>query len=269
MPATHGVQGLFLFTFILMSGNRICRILAAYMWSVCKKELGQFFSNLTGYIAILVFLVVNGLVLFVFRDNIFDYGYATLDRYFELAPWVLLLLIPAITMRSFAEEFRTGTYEILQTRPLSRTQIVAGKYLGSFIVVLIALLPSILYYFSIQSLSAGVGIDKGATIGAYIGLFFLAAVFTAIGICASSFTSNSVVAFILALLACALLYYGFNALSGLTGEAGGLDYYTEMLGIDFHYRSISRGVIDSRDIVYFLTVWLFFLYLTHRNLEKN
>src|SRR4030095_4361400 len=135
------------------------------MWSVCKKELRQFFSSLTGYIAIIVFLLVNGLMLFVFEDNIFDFGYATLDRFFQLAPWVLLLLIPAITMRSFADEFKGGTFEILQTRPLIRCQIVGGKYLGSLVVVLVALLPTIVYFFSIQALSSNEGIDTGATIG--------------------------------------------------------------------------------------------------------
>ena len=239
------------------------------MWSVCKKELRQFFSSLTGYIAIIVFLLVNGLMLFVFRDNILDFGYATLDRFFQLAPWVLLLLIPAITMRSFSDEFKAGTFELLQTRPLTRWQIIWGKYAGSLIVVIIALLPTIVYYFSIQSLSSGEGIDTGATIGAYIGLFFLAAVFTAIGICASSFTSNAVVAFIMALIGCALLYYGFTAISQLPGLEGGLDYYIEMAGIDFHYSSISRGVIDSRDIIYFLSVILLLLTVTYRNLLKR
>lgn len=239
------------------------------MWSVCKKELRQFFSSLTGYIAIIVFLLVNGLVLFIFPDNILDFGYATLDRFFELAPWVLLLLIPAITMRSFADEFKTGTFEILQTRPLTRTQIVWGKYLGSWIVVLIALLPTIVYFFSVQALAAGEGLDKGATIGAYIGLFFLAAVFTAIGICVSSFTSNAVVAFIISLIACALLYYGFNAISRLPALSGGADYYVEMAGIDFHYHSISRGVIDTRTLVYFLSLIALFLLLTQRNLLKR
>ena len=142
------------------------------MWSVCKKELRQFFSSLTGYIAIIVFLLVNGVMLFVFENNILDFGYATLDRFFQLAPWILLLLIPAITMRSFAEEFKTGTFEILQTRPLSRWQIVFGKYFGSLIVVIIALLPTVVYYFSVQQLSSGEGIDTGATIGSYIGLVF-------------------------------------------------------------------------------------------------
>jgi len=239
------------------------------MWTICKKELRQFFSSLTGYIAIIVFLLVNGLMLFVFEDNVLDFGYATLDRFFQLAPWILLLLIPAITMRSFADEFKGGTFEILQTRPLTRWQIVAGKYAGSLVVVLVALLPTIVYYFSIGALSSGEGIDTGATVGSYIGLFFLAAVFTAIGTCISSFTNNAVVAFIISLVACVLLYYGFNAISRLPLFAGGMDYYIEMLGIDFHYRSISRGVIDTRDIVYFLSVILLFLTITDRNLLRR
>ena len=239
------------------------------MWSVCKKELRQFFSSLTGYIAIIVFLLVNGLVLFVFEDNILDFGYATLDRFFQLAPWILLLLIPAITMRSFAEEFKTGTYEILQTRPLSRWQIVTGKYFGSLIVVVIALIPTIIYIYSIQQLSSNEGMDVGATIGSYIGLFFLASVFTAIGICCSSFTNNAVVAFIISLIGCALLYYGFSAISHLPALANGVDYYVEMIGIDFHYRSISRGLIDTRDVIYFLSVIFLFFAITNRNLLKR
>jgi len=239
------------------------------MWAICKKELRHFFSSLTGYIAIIVFLLVNGLVLFVFPDNILDFGYATLDHFFQLAPWILLLLIPAITMRSFSEEFKTGTFELLQTRPLTRWQIVTGKYLGSLIVVFIALLPTIIYIFSIQSLASGEGMDTGATIGSYIGLFFLAAVFTAIGVCCSSFTNNAVVAFIVSLISCALLYYGFSAISQLPTFKNGVDYYLEMAGIDFHYRSISRGLIDTRDLIYFLSVVFLFFSITNHNLVKK
>ena len=239
------------------------------MWAVCKKELRQFFSSLTGYIAIIVFLLANGLVLFVFEDNILDFGYASLDKFFQLAPWILLLLIPAITMRSFADEFKTATFEILQTRPLSHWQITGGKYFGSLAVVIVALLPTIVYFFSIQQLSSNEGIDTGAAIGSYIGLFFLAAVFTAIGISISSFTNNAVVAFIISLISCSLLYYGFNAISRLPGLEGGIDYYIEMIGIDFHYRSISRGVIDTRDVIYFLSVIFLFLTITNRNLLKR
>jgi len=208
-------------------------------------------------------------MLFVFENSIFDFGYATLERFFQLSPWILLLLIPAITMRSFSDEFKTGTYEILQTRPLGRNQVIAGKYFGSLIVVLIALLPTIIYIFSVQRLSSNEGIDIGATIGSYIGLVFLASVFTAVGICSSSFTSNSVVAFIVSLIGCALLYYGFSAISHLSGLNGGADYYIEMVGIDFHYRSISRGVIDTRDVIYFLTVIILLLSVTNRNLLKR
>lgn len=240
------------------------------MWSVCKKEFRQFFSSLTGYIAIIVFLLLNGLFLFVFPDtNLLDFGYATLDKFFELAPWILLLLVPAITMRSFSDEFKGGTFEILQTKPLRRWQIVTGKYAGSLGVVLIAVIPTIIYAVTMQSLSALGGIDSGGTIGSYIGLLFLAAVFVAIGICCSSFTSNAVVAFISAAFVCFIIYSGFSAISRLPALASGADYYVEMLGIDFHYRSVSRGVLDSRDVIYFLSVILFFLLFTHRNLIKR
>lgn len=240
------------------------------MWSVCKKEFRQFFSSLTGYIAIIVFLLLNGLMLFVFPDtNVLDFGYASLEKFFELAPWILLLLVPAITMRSLSEEFKTGTFEILQTKPISRSQLVIGKYLGALLVVWIALLPTFIYMFSIQRLSMEGGMDIGATLGSYIGLFFLSAVFTAIGVCCSSFTSNAVVAFILSAFACFILYSGFNAISRIPALEAGADYYIEMLGIDFHYRSISRGVIDSRDVVYFFSVIALFLTITNKNLVKR
>jgi ABC-2 type transport system permease protein len=241
------------------------------MWSVCKKEFRQFFSSLTGYIAIVVFLLLNGLFLFVFPDtNILDFGFATLDKFFELAPWILLLLIPAITMRSFADEYKSGTFEILQTKPLSRWQLVTGKYFGSLGVVLIALVPTVIYAISVQQLSTPQGgIDTGATIGSYIGLIFLAAVFVAIGIGCSSLTNNAVVAFIAGAFLCFLLYSGFNAVSRIPALESGPDYYIEMLGIDFHYRSVSRGVVDSRDIIYFLSVIIFFLIFTNRNLLKR
>jgi gliding-associated putative ABC transporter substrate-binding component GldG/gliding motility-associated ABC transporter permease protein GldF len=233
------------------------------MWAVCKKELRQSFSSLTGYIAIIVFLLMNGLLLFVFPEtDILAGGYATLDKFFELAPWILLLLIPAITMRSMADEFRTGTYEILQTLPLSRARLVVGKYLACLIVVVIALLPTLVYFLCIQRLSGQGGIDTGATIGSYIGLVCLSAVFTAIGVWCSSMTTNAVVAFIASAFGCFILYSGFGAISALPVFAAGLDYYIGMLGIDFHYRSISRGVIDTRDVIFFWSLIVVFLYLT-------
>jgi ABC-2 type transport system permease protein len=213
--------------------------------------------------------LVNGLVLFVFRNNILEYGYATLDNFFSFAPWVLLFLLSAITMRSFSEEFRGGTFEILGTRPISQWQIVTGKFLGSLIVALIALLPTLVYYFTINHLASTTGIDSGAAAGSYIGLLLLTAVFASIGICISSFTTNSVVSFIITLVACILFYYGFTAISQLALFQNGADYYIEMIGIDFHYQSISRGVIDTRDIIYFLTVILFFLLITRQNLQRK
>jgi ABC-2 type transport system permease protein len=239
------------------------------MWPICKKELRQFFSSLTGYIAIIVFLLVNGLVLFVLRNNILENGYATLDQFFSFAPWILLFLVSAITMRSFSEEFRSGTFEILQTRPVTNGQIVAGKFFGAFIVALIALLPTLVYYFTINHLAATSGIDAGAAIGSYLGLALLTGVFTAIGICVSSFTTNAVVSFIITLIASVLFYYGFSAISELTLFQNGADYYVEMLGINFHYQSISKGVIDSRDVIYFLSVILFFLFITTTRLSRE
>ena len=240
------------------------------MWSICKKELHQFFSSLTGYIAIILFLLVNGIFLFVLKDsNIFDFGYATLDKFFELAPWILMFLVPAIAMRSLSDEFKTGTFEILQTRPLSNRQIVAGKYFSILIALLFIIVPTFIYVFTIKSLSAVGTIDTGGITGSYIGLFLLAAVFAAISLCCSGFTNNAVVAFLTSTFVCLLLYFGFNALSRLPVFLGQADYYIEMIGIDFHYRSISRGVIDSRDVLYFLSLIFLFLLITAQNLHKR
>ena len=240
------------------------------MWSICKKELHQFFSNLTGYIAIVLFLLVNGLFLFVLKDsNIFDYGYATLATFFELAPWVLLFLVPAITMRSFAEEFKTGTYEILQTKPLTKFQIVLGKYVAILIVLIFVIIPTFIYIFTIKKLSATAGLDSGGIAGSYIGLFLLAAVFAAIGLCCSSFTNNAVVAFLISAFACLVLYFGFNAISKLPVFMAKGDYYVEMLGIDLHYQSVSRGLLDTRDVIYFLSLIILFIITTIKNLLKR
>lgn len=172
-------------------------------------------------------------------------------------------------MRSIADEYKSGTFEILKTLPVTPTQIVWGKYFGSLLVVAAAIIPTVVYAFSLQYLSAKGGIDIGSTIGSYAGLLMLGAVFTSVGVCTSSFTNNTVVAFILAAFVCFLLYSGFAAISKLPVLAAGADYYIEMLGIDFHYRSISRGVIDSRDVIYFALVIGVFLLVTQRNLAKN
>ena len=238
------------------------------MWMICKKEWNQFFSSLTGYIALVVFLLLNGLIFFVFPDtSLLDFGYASLDGFFSLAPWVLLFLIPTVTMRSFADEYKAGTFELLKTLPLTSKQIVWGKFFGALLIVLLALIPTIIYAFSLQHLSAAGGIDVGATTGSYIGLFLLGAVFTSVGLCASSFTNNTVVAFISAAFICLILYAGFDALSQLPFFKNGMDYYVQMLGINFHYKSISKGVIDVRDVIYFLAIILFFISITKQNLE--
>ena len=240
------------------------------MWSICKKELNQFFSNLTGYIAIIIFLLINAVFLFILNESsIFEFGYASLDKFFELAPWIFMFLVPAITMRSLADEFKAGTFEILKTKPLSSWQIILGKYFSILIVLLLAILPTIIYIVTIKALSAQGGIDSGGILGSYIGLFLLAAVFAAIGLCCSGFTNNAVVAFLISTFSCLILYFGFNALSKLPFFANGFDYYIEMLGIDFHYRSISRGVLDSRDLIYFISIIFLFLLITVKNMYKK
>jgi len=237
------------------------------MISIVKKELHQFFNSLTGYITIILFLLVNGLYLFVLKDsNIFDFGYATLDKFFELSPWIFIFLIPALAMRSFSDEYKTGTFEILQTRPVTRWQIVLGKYFAVFSVIIIALLPTFLYVYTIHSLSAAGNIDGGGITGSYIGLVFLAAVFASVSMWCSSLTSNAVIAFLVAAFTCLIIYFGFNAISKLPVFTGNADYYIEMLGIDFHYHSISRGVVDTRDLFYFLGIIFLFLLAPQKNL---
>lgn len=238
------------------------------MISILKKEIHQFFSSLTGYITVILFLLVSGLFLFFLKDsNIFDFGYATLDQFFNIAPWILLFLIPALCMRSFADEFKTGTFEILQTKPLTSRQIVTGKYVAVLLVIVIALLPTLLYVYTIHYFSAVGGIDTGGITGSYTGLFFLAAVFASISIWCSALTANSVIAFLIGAFTCLVLYFGFNAFSKLPVFSGNADYYLEMAGIDFHYRSISRGVIDTRDIIYFLSIIFLFLFSTQKILQ--
>lgn len=241
------------------------------MLAIFKKEIHQFFSSITGYVAIILFLLANGLLLFVFPDtSLLDYGYANLDPLFELAPMIYLLLIPAITMRSFADEFKSGTMELLSTKPLSWSQIVGGKFAAGLVVVLISLVPTVVYYIAVRQLSADpANLDNGGMTGSYIGLFLLGAVFTAVGVWSSSLTANSVVAFLIAIFTCFIFYNGFDALSKVPTFSGSADYYLRMAGIKFHYTSISRGVIDSRDIIYFLSVIGLMLYLTRLSLQRR
>ena len=240
------------------------------MWNICKKEISQFFSSLTGYIAVILFLLINGMFLFLLQDsNIFDFGYASLDKFFELSPWVFIFLVPAVAMRSFSDEFRTGTFEILKTKPVTSLQIVLGKYFSVILVVVIALIPTLLYVFTIKTLSVTGAIDKGGIAGSYLGLIFLSAVFSAISICCGSFTSNAIVSFLISAFMCLILYFGFNAISSISVFSGNADYYIEMLGIDFHYQSISRGVIDSRDLTYFLSLIILSIFITQKKLKSK
>jgi len=240
------------------------------MWMICIKEWRQFFSSATGYMAIIVFLLLNGLLLFVFPDtSLLDFGYASLNGFFSVAPYILLFLVPTITMRSLADEYKSGTFEILKTMPLTPSQIVWGKFFGALLIILLALLPTIIYAFSLQSLSATGGLDIGSTIGSYMGLLLLGAVFTAAGICASSYTNNTVIAFISGAFIAFILFTGFQAISKLPVFGSGTAYYIEMLGIQFHYSNISKGVIDIRDMVYFIGVIGLFLIITQRNVANR
>jgi len=234
------------------------------MITLLKKEINEFFSTITGYIVVLVFLLAIGLFMWVFpgQYNVLDSGYASLDTLFTLAPWIFLFLVPAVTMRMVAEEKKSGTMELLMTRPISDLQIVISKYLAALVLVLIALIPTLIYFYSVYQLGNPVGnVDVAGTVGSYIGLFFLAAIYVSIGIFASSLTSNQIIAFIIAVLVSFFFYMGFDFLSGMW-IFGGIDTFIVDLGINAHYKSMSRGVIDTRDIVYFLSVIVIFIFLT-------
>jgi ABC-2 type transport system permease protein len=241
------------------------------MLSIFKKEVNTFFSSLIGYIVIGVFLVTLGLFLWVFPDtNLLDPGYASLDYLFAFAPNILMFLIPAITMRTFAEEQQTGTIEFLATRPITDLDIILGKYFASLSLVFFAIVPTFIYFWTIHRLGSPVGnIDSGAVWGSYFGLFFLGAVFVAIGIFASSITTNQIVAFVLGVFLCFFFYLGFSFLSNFPAFVGTIDYIVEMFGIDYHYKSISRGVLDTRDFIYFSTVIIIFVGLTKLMLERR
>ena len=240
------------------------------MYSICVKELNRFFSNLTGYIAIILFLLVCGVFLFLLPDSsILNNNYASLSSFFEIAPWVLMFLIPALTMHTLSDEFRTGTFELLKTKPLTAWQIILGKYIAVLTVLFIIIIPTLLYVLTIKILATQAGIDAGGLVGSYVGLFLLAAVFAAGSLCCSGYTANAVVAFLISSFVCLLLYYGFNAMSKLPFFTGGADYYIEMLGIDFHYRSISRGVIDTRDVIYFFSLIFLSLLITVKKISRK
>jgi len=229
------------------------------VWTLFRREVAGFFDSLIAYIVYAVFLVGVGLFFWVFDGNILKTRAANLDTLFFMGPWFFLFLIPAITMRAFADERKTGTLELMATKPITDWQIILGKYLGAVFLVLFALVPTLLYFLSVYRLGDPTGsIDVGATVGAYLGLFGIGAVFAAVGLFASAVTSNQIVAFLLGVFLCFSLYtlFDFAAELSLWGTAQDA---IRQLGIAEHYRSISRGVVDTRDLVYYLSISVFFL----------
>jgi ABC-2 type transport system permease protein len=223
------------------------------MIQVFRKELNSFLNSLIAYVVIGVFLTSIGLMMWVFTDtSVLEYGFADMDTLFSLGPYVFIFLVPAITMKSFAEEKKMGTMELLLTKPLSDWDIVMGKFLAAFALVMFALAPSLIYYYSIYKLGNPVGnIDSAGVAGSYIGLMSLSLVFCAFGLLASSLTSNQIVSFILAAFLSFIFYTGFDSLSSLGGNAA---LMIKQFGILYHYESLSRGVIDSRSVIYFVSV---------------
>jgi len=227
-----------------------------------------FFASPIAYLVIGIFLLINGLFLWIFKGdfNILNAGFADLNSLFLISPWFFIFLIPAITMRSFSDEIRLGTIEIIKTKPITSWHIILGKFFGSFILVILALLPTLSYAYTVIQLGNPIGnLDFGSTVGSYIGLLFLASSFTAIGLFTSTLSSNQIVAFIIGIVLSFFMYYGFEAIADLMNN----NYTIENLGMSSHFKSISRGVIDTRDILYFLSVTFFFLFLTKINFDHK
>lgn len=239
------------------------------MYPILKKEFTSFFASPIAYLVIGVFLLINGLFLFIFNDdfNILNAGFADVTPFFYLAPWVFLFLIPAITMKSFADEYNTGTIELLKTNPVSDWQIISSKFLASLLLVIIAIIPTFIYVYTVYQLGNPLGnIDFGSTIGSYLGLLFLASTYTAVGLFTSTLSKNQIVAFILSVFITFILFYGFDAIATSFNSNS---FAIQQLGINEHFKSISRGVIDTRDIVYFLSITFFFLFITKTRLENE
>jgi ABC-2 type transport system permease protein len=241
------------------------------MFPLLRKEISSFLSSLIGYIVITVFLLINGLFLWVFEGdfNILNFGYANLDGLFMIAPFVFLFLVPAITMRSFAEEKRTGTIELILTKPLTELKIVMAKFLAGLILVVISVLPTLIYVFSVYQLGLPKGnLDMGGIWGSYIGLLFLSASFVAIGMFASTLSDNQIVSFIIAVFLCGFIYIGFEFIYSLD-LFGKVDLLIKSLGMNEHYQSMSRGVLDTRDMLYFLGVIALFILLSKFSIERR
>jgi len=238
------------------------------MKALLLREIKSFFGSPIGYLVIAIFLLLNGLFLWVFEGdfNILNSGFADLGPFFTLSPWILIFLIPAVTMRSFSDEKKQGTIELLFTKPLSLWEIVNGKFFGALILIILAIVPTLLYVYVISYFGNPEGnIDMGSTIGSYFGLLFLVAGYTSIGVFTSTLSDNQIVAFITAVFLCFVFYFGFE---GLSAFAGGFSTFVASLGMDYHFKSISRGVIDTRDIIYFVSIAVLFLSLTVYQLKS-
>ena len=233
------------------------------MISVFKREFFSYLNSFAAYITIGLFLLVSGLLLWFFPDtSILEYGYAELGSFFSLAPFLFMFLIPAITMRSFAEERKEGTYILLATKPFTDWQIITAKYLACLLLTLFSLLPTLVYYYSVSALALPQGnVDGGAVAGSYIGLFLLGAAFTAIGVFTSSLTANQVVAFAVSVFLCFLFFSGFDSVSKISALQA-INQHLAALGILEHYQSVGRGVLDSRDLAYFISLTILFLTFT-------
>lgn len=241
------------------------------MIQILKKELNSFFSSPIAYLVIGVYLVVNGLFLWVFKGdfNILHAGFADLNNYFFLAPWIFIFLIPAITMRSFSDEINTGTIEILKTKPITNWQLMLGKYFGSLVLVIIAILPTLIYVYSIYQLGNPIGNLKfGSTFGSFIGLLFLAGAYTSIGVFASTISKNQIVSFILGVIITFTFFKGFELFADIK-TTGNLSYTIQNFGMSSHFNSISKGVIDTRDLIYFVSLTFFFLLLTKYRIQHG
>jgi ABC-2 type transport system permease protein len=238
------------------------------MKAIVIREIKSFFGSPIGYLVIGIFLLLNGLFLWVFEGdyNILNSGFADLSPFFTLAPWILIFLIPAVTMRSFSDENKLGTLELLLTKPLSIWQIVNGKFLGAFFLILIAIIPTFIYVKVISNLGMPEGnIDIGSTLGSYFGLLFLISSYTAIGVFTSTLSENQIVAFIISVFLCFFFYFGFEGLSTYLPSLGN---FISGLGMDNHFKSMSRGVLDTRDIIYFLSITIMFLSFTVYKLKS-
>ena len=238
------------------------------MKSIVLREIKSFFGSPIGYLVIAIFLLINGLFLWVFEGeyNILKTGFADMTPFFTLAPWILIFLIPAVTMRSFSDEKKQGTLELLLTKPLSIWQIVNGKFLGALLLIVMAIIPTFIYVWTIYGLGMPEGnIDMGSTIGSYFGLLFLISAYSAIGIFTSTLSDNQIVAFIISVFLCFFLYFGFEGLATVTPN---FSNFISALGMQDHYKSMSRGVIDTRDIVYFVSITIAFLSFTVDNLKS-